>query len=579
MHQMGGEIPKIDSRLLPANMAKLAINTDLTSGAPTGLPVLSLVEDLSAVSGDVKRAYRLPGPNPGDPDVWIPLPSPYSKVVRSPLANDTLHRVYWTSPGEGAKWNTYARIAAASPAYDLGFIPPSSVVLTCTPSGGTTDGTIPLVERSYLLTFVDDFGAESSPSNPTAVVAGAPDGTWAIGGIPTTPPTGVVGKDYPPVQGMKLYRTVTGQSTGAQFYLVTTWDFTTNPPPGTGIYDDVSLDINVAQNLPLITASWASPPDDLDGITAMPGGMLVGFTGDTIHFCEPNYPHTWPAGYDSSVHYPVVDLAVWQQSLLVLTQGFPSAGSGNAPSNFVFNQIQVPEPCIARGSIITDLLGVYYASQNGLMMLTYFGVSNQTEKLMDKNIWLNEYLAPSLISCRHRQQYLAINGSGGGFLIDYTDQRLGVVHLSTFLGADCIWNDEYTGDAYIISGKKVYLWDDPAGDPMVWRWRSKDFYLPQPANFGAAQVSADNTIADALPPLSMPLDTGDPLLVLPPGVNAVFNAYLHNKLVHTENLSEPRSIFRLPSGFKGFDWSFEVISRVKIFSIEVAPTPQELSTV
>jgi hypothetical protein len=143
----GGQIPRQDNRLLAANMAAAAVNTDLNSGALQGLPQPEQIVDLTAAAPwPVRRAYRIPGPppaaptDPPNPDVWLPLPSEFSSVVPSPLANDTSHRYYWTNPpGQpeaGAWWNTYARIAAGGTAqgtganapYNLGFIAPDPML-------------------------------------------------------------------------------------------------------------------------------------------------------------------------------------------------------------------------------------------------------------------------------------------------------------------------------------------------------------------------------------------------------------------------------------------------------------------
>jgi hypothetical protein len=139
----GGEIPLVDPRYLPQSAAAEAWNVDLTSGPLNGARIPVLIQDLTAF-GTVKRAYRLPGPNPAfDPDVWLPLPSPFSSAVRSPLANDTLHRVYWTSPGLGAFWNSYARVAAGNTGgnapYNLGVITPDPTnLITVGAAGGAS---------------------------------------------------------------------------------------------------------------------------------------------------------------------------------------------------------------------------------------------------------------------------------------------------------------------------------------------------------------------------------------------------------------------------------------------------------
>lgn len=583
--EFGGEIPRKESRTLPDNNAEQAVNCDLSGGVLEGLPIPELVIDLSSYTG-TKRAYRFP--LAGQSDVWLPLIDPFSSVVRSPLANDTSHRLYWTNPSTsaqpGAFWNTRARIAAgntgANAPYNLGTIQPSTTVAPgVVPSGGTTDGSVPLIERSYCYTFVNQYGEESAPCLPSAVIAGASDGTWTITGLPTVAPTNPSGFNYPTITGLNLYRTSTGISTGAAFYQVMQFVYGSSPPPAS--YADTLPDTVAVNNQELISASWANPLPNLDGLIAFPGGMLMGFTDNTVHFCEPDRPHTWPAGYDQSVQYPIVGFGIWQQSLMVMTSGFPSTGSGNTPSNFVFTQVRVPEPCISRGSIITDLAGVYYASQNGIVMLNYFGMQNQTLSNLTKNIWLNQFNPSGIIACRHRSQYLAMqtDGSGKGFLIDYAEARMGIMPLSTFQGATSVWNDEFTGDAYICAAGEIYRWDSQNTGPQIYRWRSKQFYGIEPINIGAVHVSLDPDVLTATAPTSIPLTNGDSTLTLPAGAVAVFNLYAGpdgEHLIYTKVLNAIRNEFPTPSGFKSYDWQCEIVACVGVRDIKLATTMREL---
>jgi hypothetical protein len=574
--EMGGEIPRRDPQLLPDGAAAAAWNTDLAGGTLTGLAKPELVINLTGIAGTVKQAYRFPGPRVGiDPDVWLPLPSPYSSVVRSPMANDTLHRLYWTNPNDGAYWSTYARIGSGLPAYNLGFIAPSTTVpLTVTASGGDT--TVPEIERSYLYTYVDIYGLESSPSLPSTVVAGQSDGVWVISGLPTTAPAQPAGKAYPPVQIVRVYRTTTGTTASATFYQVYEYLISTPPPGGTKV-DSVG-DPTATLNLQLESTDWASPPDGLDGIVALPGGMLVGFTDNTLHFCEPDRPHAWPAAYDLSVQYPIKGLGVWNSLLMVLTAGYPSQGSGNAPSSFTLTQLQVNEPCIARGSIVTDFGGVAYASQNGLCVLSSAGMDTTTAQLIAPRDWMTNYHAADIIACRHRNQYLALNTAGTGFLIDTTEARQGLVHLNTFLNADAIWNDPYNGNVYVIAGKIVYRWDSATAARMLWRWRSKVYAMNAPTNLGACQMTltADVVTAAAAGYSAPPLNNGDTTLSLPAGVACLFKLYAEGQLVHTQQIAERAPRFRLPSGFKCYNWQFEIIARTPVLRVELASTMKEL---
>lgn len=577
VRDFGGEVPRRDARLLPDSMAATAWNCDVSAGTLAGLPKPELVKDLTAVSGTVLRAYRLPAPVITDPDAWLPLPSPYSSVVRSPLTNDALHRVYWTSPGEGGLWSDYARIIADDDPFTLGTIQPDgSFQPTVTASGGTPSTSVPYVSRSYLVTFINSFGEESAPSLPSAVIDGASDGTWTVF-MPNLLPGQPAGKNYDLPTHMRLYRTITGQSTGAAFYEVIEFDMAVSPPSALG-WVDATLDGDIVNNQQLESTAWGNPPDGLDGLTLMAGGFMVGFTDNTLHFSEPNRPHAWPASYDLSVGFPIIGLAVWQQSLMVLTSGFPSQGSGTSPLGFSLSTIQVSEPCVSRGSIVVDLLGVYYASQNGLVQLNYYGINNQTQPIISRKQWLSDFEARNLIACRHRtSQFLAVNGTGEGFLVDTTEGRQGVMRLNTFYTADCVWNDNYTGDSYIMAEKIVYRWDSPDAEVMNFRWRSKVFNLPAPKNLGAAQINAAPGIGTVPGTVTLPpLDNTDPLLVLPDGENCVFKVWADGALVFTRNIREPIDIFTMKAGFLAFEWQFEILSRVEIYSVELAANMRAL---
>ena len=576
--EMGGTIPRTDDRLIGDNMAVASVNVDLTSGKLVGLPQAQFLIDLSGELPVVERAYRFPPDASGD-TVWLPLPSRYSCVVRSPLANDTNNRIYWTNPGDPAPWfNTQAGIKAGTPAFNLGIIQPTGTPTIDSVTGGTPPPDAENIDRSYVYTYVDQFGSESSPSPASAIASGPPDATWVVGNLPTTVPANPAGLNYPAIQSYHLYRTITGQTTGAQFYYVAT----VNLPATSSQYTDSQPDSTVVYNEVLVTVGWGNAPTGLDGLCSMPGGFLCGFTGNTVHFSEPDQPHTWPSVYDQSVHYNIVALAVWQQYLMVMTQGFPSAGSGNMPSNFIFVGTNVAEPCVARGSVVVDMSGVYYASHNGLIQFTGYGMQNITAQVITKMQWVSHYKADQLISCRHRTQFMSINGTNTGFIIDYGEVREGVEDLSTMQGVVCIWNDEFTGETLMCAGGKIYQWDEPVGGAtLTYRWRSKQFFTPLPISLGAAQVELDPQVLSPPPTSPPPLDNGDPLMQLPPGATAVFNYYAGPKLqlIMSRNLTKQMEIFRLPNGFKAFDHQVEILAHAPVTSIQVATTLEELKRV
>jgi hypothetical protein len=70
--------------------------------------------------------------------------------------------------------------------------------------------------------------------------------------------------------------------------------------------------------------------------------------------------------------------------------------------------------------------------------------------------------------------------------------------------------------------------------------------------------------------------------VLPSGIRALFRLYSGPDAANlriTKNLTQPREIFRLPSGLKAFCWQFEIVANVPIHSVELASTMRELKKV
>jgi hypothetical protein len=580
LKQFGGTMPLVEPRLLPEHMAEEAVNVDVSRGS---LGSYMAPKSVHVFPRLWRRAYRLPSKD-GTQFAWLGLESEHASVVRSPLANDTERRVYWTIPGAAAPyWTTYQRIVEGAPPYNLGIPQPSTThQLVANPVGGT--GT-PLVSRSYVYTYVNAFGEESAPNLPSLVVSGPPDADWEITGLPPTAPANPAGIDYPPVTRVHLYRTITGVESGGEFFHLGIFDYdgVEHPPPPT-VYHDVYADSTIIGNLTLPSEDWGNPPDKLDGLTALPGGMLVGFIGNTVHFSEVDRPHTWPAAYDQSLHYDIVGMAYWNRSLVVLTKGYPAVGAGNVPLNFIFQQIQAAEPCVHRGSIVADLLGVFYASQNGLIFLNQKGVVNQTSQTIGEDRWSRDFSAEAIMGCRHRSQYLAItpDGVSSGWILDFAEKRRGVVMLASLAGATAVWSDETTGDTFVMAGSEVYRWDDIDAAPLTYRWRSKHLFTMAPGNFGAVQIALHDRVGEVLPIAAPPLDGNDLSLSLPDGVNATFRVFAisgETRHEYTRELKKRIEIFRLPSGFLSFDWQAEIVSRVPLYSIEFASTMRELKTV
>lgn len=597
LSNFGAKVPILSDRLLPDAFATEAINLKLISGELRGIHDLNMLHEFDPVPV-LGRAYRIPN---GETDIWLGFESPFASIVKGPLTNDTYERFYWTEPGAPPMWNTKARLAAGDPAYTLG-VPAPTGAPGVAPSGGTA----PATTRAYLYTYVDEYGQESAPG-PATTASGNIDGTWAISFPGAANPTG----GHAPITHVRLYRTVTGASGIATFYRITEIAIGSVG----GGFNDTVTDVQAALSSQLASVIWAVPPATLDGLVAFTNGVLVGFAGRDIYFSEPYRPWAWPAEYQLSVEYPVVGLGVFGGTLVVVTQGKPVVMHGTSPAAISMETIDVAEPGLSRGSVVSAPEGVYYASQNGLCLVNTAGHAVITRALVGREVWKDEYHPADIIATRHETQYIAINGPGTGFVIDALDARVALTDLQNLNFATGIFNDPWSGDTYLLAQNRVWRWDCHLCKRVTYRWKSKEFQLPAPVNFGAAIVDMDvyNYVPpDVVPPdpeesvsygtialiggavigqcvinrglgdsdIEFPggsgwLDNIEESLSMPPEVPLVLRVWADRRLVFAQPITSVRTI-RLPSGFKSDIWAFEVISRVPVFGIQVATTAREL---
>lgn len=169
---------------------------------------------------------------------WLPLPSRFSSVERSPLTNDVYGRIYWTNPGDiSPHVTTWGRLKEGLPYFDLGIIAPVSSPVVSGTMGGTLPPDVLPIDRSYVYTYYNSFNEESAPSPASAVYSGPPDATWTVINLPQGAPANPDGRNYLPILGFNLYRTITSAGAGAQFYFVTKISFLDVGAAGGFFYD------------------------------------------------------------------------------------------------------------------------------------------------------------------------------------------------------------------------------------------------------------------------------------------------------------------------------------------------------
>ena len=584
----GGMIPAFDDTLLPNTAAARAENTWLFDGSLRGMFTAKLLHTCADVTA--ARAFRLPNNYTDrihiEDAIWLEFLNADTDVIRSTVVGDQWDRYYWASTSDVPRYNTRDRIKTGDPAYKLG-VPNPDVAPVVVASGGTST----VVEsRAYVYTWVSAYGEEGPPSPPT-VLNGKKDDTWGLTLVAAA--ASDLGVDRV-LTKTRIYRTVTGSDGTATYFLVD------EIPIGQLTYNDTKADTVVSVSSSLESTTWTGPPSDLQGWVTMPNGMVAGFRDKEVWFCEPYRMHAWPAQYTLVVDFPIVGLGVQGTSLVVCTRGSPYLMYGADPTNLT--QVRLPniEPCMSRGSIVSRAEGVYYASPNGLMCVTYGSVTNITRQAIPKDKWQQLMPAATLYAAQLGDSYYGFGSARFGVFdtdafdtssfaqYDFSQAYVGALQaadasvalsvLTSDLPVACVWNDAFTGELFIMKEGKVY-WLDVSDEQQphdVFLWRSKLFQTDKSQNLGAMKVFFD--VPAGNPPQNAERNT-DPVQTLDEGQYGIIRIYADGRLITTRELRVSGELMRIESGFKADWWQVEIEGRVIVKNVQLASSARELGVV
>ena len=373
----------------------------------------------------------------------------------------------------------------------------------CQASGAFNDPTDDF-NTSYVYTFVNSIGEESGPSEPSETLV-KDNGTTVTITTPTTVPTGY---DYD-VQTKRIYRAVTDASG-------TTFKFVAEIALATATYDDTLTNAQLGETL--TTDGYELPPSDLRSIIALPNDIYAGISGNQLCLSAQGAPHAWPVDNRYATDFPPVRLGAIDATVVIATEGFPYLASGNDPSVFSMNKLEVPQGDIAyRSMAYLKGTGVIYASADGLIAVAGTGqVTNLTEGLFTRKEW--QALNPeTIIGCVQDDRYFGFciddDGMKRGFMIEASESGFGKVTLN--FHATAIFTDTLTdrlylvldennppnvgsgGGQFAVDGGDIYAFDNyEGGTPtgyslkLPYSWLSKKFLMPYPNCFRYCTVRA-----------------------------------------------------------------------------------------
>lgn len=566
-----GEQPRVLPSLLPDPGAQEAWNVRLDDGGLT--PVRKPRFETDVTPGH-KTIYRHNG-------VWLSR-ADVVNFAPGPVAQD---RLYFT--GDGAP-----KMRVGGTDYPLA-VPAPAGALTATAGGS---GTGDVATRLYVYTWVTDFGEESEPCPISNEISWQSGITVTLSGFGAAPGGRNITKQ-------RIYRSQTG-SVGTFLYLIAE-----RATSNADYVDTVPVD-QFAEPLP--STNWNAPPDGLRGLVPLANGMMAAFVGRDIYFCEPWRPHAWPESYVQTVDFDVVALAAIDTDLFVMTKGQPYYVSGSHPSKMVAKRLPLNLPCINERAVVNLGFAVCYPTHEGLVSMTAGGGAQLvTANLFRKEDWAA--LSPqTAVAGQLGGRYVFfydtfVNGrrSAGAFAIDLSGTAFLVRHD---LQASACWYEITTSRLFFVEPNtgSVQEMHPTEGIPYILTWRSKEFIMPAPHNFGVLIVDSANKLTDAdlaaleaeraaiIAALAAALPTSDlgapvnavavnelPVagdfytpFIKPVGVDFEVIVIADGDVVGTiRTLDRP---VRLPAGFMARVWEIGVRSNVSIKQFRLASTMADL---
>lgn len=381
-------------------------------------------------------------------------------------------------------------------------------------ASGSTGYTPANLATSYVYTFVNDIGEESAPSPASATIL-RPDGLTVTVSTPVAVPSGIDAAYA--ITTKRIYRAATG-NTGTQFL------FVAEIPLATATYDDVLTDAQLGEVLE--STGWDLPPDDLEGILALPNGIMVGFRRNQLCLSAQNRPHAWPPLYRLNTDTDIVGIANVDNTVVIGTESFVYVATGNDPATYSMSKFEVPYAAVSKhGFAYLTGIGVVFPGTDGLMAVQGVGqVRNLTDGVFTLRQW--KALGPTTIrAVQHNDIYWLFarppeqGGSGTpgqtykAYALDMKPDGFGVVEMPFHASAAHV--DPLTDTMYLVVDN-IDEPDDPAlpvppttpatlangnvisqfeGDDtqlMTYRWKGKLWLLPYPSTMLIAQVKAED---------------------------------------------------------------------------------------
>ena len=463
-------------------------------------------------------------------------------VARVPNAFDITNKVVYSGDSyPRITRNDVALGTAPMPvgSYRLGLPAPTVAAVASTVGTATADALDDY--RTYLYTWVDGWDQESTIS-PISNTINVKEGQTASLILPSFP-----SGNYNAVNArLRIYRSNSGTS-------ATDFQHVDDVPSGTTPYPDSLVDSGLGEVIP--TLNWLRPPDDdtsdfptgqMLGVTTLPSGSIVGYSGKSLVYSEVYVPYAFPLTYRYHLKDDIVGISPNSQGLVIATTGKPHLAVGHDPASVSIIELDEFQACVSKRSVVDMGESTIYASPDGLVLVSGSQVQIVTKGIFNREQW--QAINPSQIHAyRYEGKYVGFTDTQG-FMFDPASTEQAWVF--TDVAAACGFYSAKDDILYVAEGSALKQWE--TGTDLTYTWKSKTFESPTPMNLGAISVACAGTLTVKI--------YGDDVL---------------RATVSCTN----DTLSRLPAGYTATEWRVELEGTAHVDYVKLATSVKELATV
>lgn len=431
--------------------------------------------------------------------------------------------------------------------------------------------------RAYIYTFVNEYGEESTPSDPSEVFDVDVDGNTVLGF--NIPP---MEDGYCDPTSIRIYRALPASGPPTSDSINSSISGELNPldydasvssgffyvdeiPYSDGVFqynDSIEPDCLGEAN---VSSENIPPMDCLSNIQMIENGSLVASNGKELWFTEPYRFHAWNCAMN--LDDCIVNFKVARSYIYVATDGFPyvieskTLEDGDCLCCRQVNKLLEPAPIVSGCSMVLTNTGVMWATNTGLVRMSGNEMKVVTHDIMSESDW-QEYLPHQIKGEYYKGKYFGFNRDKG-FIFDltdgvYSDEYMGESGKFTELNItpDTVYRSD-NNILYMSFDGDIFRWD-AADTHMPFTWRSKLHVEGGLRNYSIMKVVFEDWLRTRTSPTA-----------------AKVRFYADDKLMfeRTVTCSKP---FRLPKGFDAINFQIEVTGTEPINEIHIATSKMEL---